>query len=74
VQKTYIQQPVESGEITALARLARSEEEAFFQRNPHAAEHYRDRLVAVALCQGAAMQFLGRGYGTMTLTYTSSIG
>jgi hypothetical protein len=61
--KRYFQRPVGRSELAALESLARSEEVAFFERNPHLVEPYRDRLVAVALCQGAALQFLGLGYG-----------
>lgn len=50
-------------ELRALASLASLEEARFFQRNPHLIAPYRNRLVAVALCQGAALQYLGRGYG-----------
>jgi hypothetical protein len=55
MSKTYLQQPVTALELRDLARLAREEEDAFFARNP--------QLVAAALCQGAALQFVGRGYG-----------
>lgn len=59
----HIQKPVGEDEIEALVRLATEEERAFFVRNPHLVEFYGDRLILVALCQGAALQFLGRGYG-----------
>lgn len=61
--KTYIQRPVTQHELEALARIAVAEEEAFFARNRHLVEPYRRRLLAIALCQGAAMQYIGRGYG-----------
>ena len=61
--KTYIHQPVGSSELRALAELATAEEAAFFERNPHLELSYRGRLIAVGLCQGAALQYLGRGYG-----------
>ncbi len=35
----------------------------FFDRNPHLARHYRRRLLAIALCQGAANQYIRRGRG-----------
>jgi hypothetical protein len=63
MSKTYLQQPVAALELRDLARLAREEEAAFFARNPQLVAWYRDRLVAAALCQGAALQFVGRGYG-----------
>jgi len=59
----YLQRPVADAELRDLAALAESEEEAFFTRNPHLAEPYRSRLLLAALCQGAALQYLGRGYG-----------
>jgi hypothetical protein len=57
--KTYIHEPVGRPELSALAHLAREEERAFFERNPHLLKPYRNRLVAAALCQGAALQYLG---------------
>jgi hypothetical protein len=50
-------------ELRALARLAELEERSFFSRNPHLVKTYRRRLLLVALCQGAALQYLGNGYG-----------
>jgi hypothetical protein len=61
--KTYVQQQVGEVELRGLAALAQQEESDFFVRNPHLSEPYRDRLIAAALCQGAALQFVGRGYG-----------
>jgi len=61
--KTYINQPVGQQELEALVEIGRIEEEAFLARNPHLVEPYRGRLLATALCQGAALQFLRRGYG-----------
>ena len=61
--KTYVQQEVTTVELRDLATLARQEESEFFVRNPHLSEPYRDRLIAAALCQGAALQFMGCGYG-----------
>jgi hypothetical protein len=61
--KHYVQHPVGRAELQALTTLAKAEEAAFFERNPHLVRPYRDRLIAVALCQGAALQYLRRGYG-----------
>jgi len=61
--KRYIHQPVALAELESLQALATDEEGAFFDRNPHLVRPYRNRLLLVALCQGAALQFLGRGYG-----------
>lgn len=63
VSKRYVNQPVSREELRALAALAREEEQAFFERNTHLSDLYRRRLVAGALCQGAALQYLGVGYG-----------
>ena len=60
----YINKPVTLKELRDLAKHARMEEKAFFiTRNPHLVESYRQRLILVSLCQGAALQFLGCGYG-----------
>jgi hypothetical protein len=64
MSKRYIQRTVGQAEIESLATIAKNEEADFFKRNPHLVEPYRSRLAAVALCQGgAALQYLGRGYG-----------
>jgi hypothetical protein len=59
----YIQLPVGKGELRSLVALAKAEEKAFFHRNPHTIRTYRNRLLVVALCQGAALQYVGCGYG-----------
>ena len=59
----YINQSVTVRELRDLARLAAVEEEAFFVSNPHLSKPYQQRLILVALCQGAALQYLGCGYG-----------
>jgi hypothetical protein len=61
--KHYVQRPVGRSELQVLITLAKAEEAAFFKRNPHLVRPYRDRLIVVALCQGAALQYLRRGYG-----------
>lgn len=63
MENSYINQPVTSNELLSLAKLAIAEEEAFFTRNSHLVEPYRKRLILAALCQGAALQYLGCGYG-----------
>lgn len=60
---TYINRPVGVVELRALAELAMAEDADFFARNPHLVAPYRDRLLVAALCQGAALQYLGQGYG-----------
>ena len=59
----YINRPVGRAELEDLSALATKEEEEFFLRNPHLVSAYHDRLIAVALCQGSALQYLERGYG-----------
>ena len=59
----YINRSVTQDELQDLATLAIAEEKAFFERNPHLIKFYRQRLILVALCQGAALQYLGCGYG-----------
>ena len=63
MENSHINQPVTSNELRSLAKLAIAEEKAFFLRNPHLVGPYWQRLILVALCQGAALQYLGRGYG-----------
>jgi hypothetical protein len=63
VSKIYVHLPVRSAELLDLVGLSKQEENAFFARNPRLSAPYRDRLLAVALCQGAALQYLGRGRG-----------
>jgi len=63
LSKVYVDQPVGRTELRALREIASEEEVAFFRRNPHLEALYRRRLLLIALCQGAALQFLGRGYG-----------
>jgi len=63
VSKHYIHRPVGLSELRSLTQLGLQELDAFFTRNPHLTAPYRDRLLAIALCQGAARQFLGCGHG-----------
>lgn len=59
----YLNQAVTDNELRDLVVLARNEEQAFFSRNPHLMDLYQGRLVLIALCQGAALQYIGSGYG-----------
>lgn len=61
--KHYTQRAVGHAELRSLLKLAHAEERAFFNRNPHLARPYQRPLLAVALCQGAALQYIGRGHG-----------
>jgi hypothetical protein len=63
MEKQYSQRPVGRAELKSLVKLAHVEEKAFFKRNPHLVPSYRSRLLAVALCQGAALQRIGCGKG-----------
>jgi len=46
--------------LAALRELALIEREAFFSRNPHLTRPYKGRLLAIALCQGAAQHFVDK--------------
>jgi hypothetical protein len=61
--KAYIDRAVGVRELRTLCHLARTEEQEFFRRNEHLVPLYRERLLAITLCQGAALQYLGQGYG-----------
>ena len=63
MKKPYLQRPVGRAELKSLVELVHIEEKAFFKRNPHLIKPYRNRLLAVALCQGAALQRIGCGKG-----------
>ena len=61
-ETSYINQPVTARELRDLAKLAAVEEKAFFVRNPHLSKPYQQRLLLVALCQGAALQYLVKDF------------
>jgi hypothetical protein len=63
VVTAYIDRPVGQRELRDLRHLAVTENARFFKRNPHLIEPYANRLIGVALCKGAALQYLGCGYG-----------
>jgi len=50
-------------DLRRLAQLSSGCVDAFFVRHPRWAGEYRDRLLALTLCQGAADHYLGRGCG-----------
>lgn len=54
---------IRSKHLKRLAAIADTERQAFFDRNPRQIDRYRDRYLCTALCQGAALHFLGRGDG-----------
>lgn len=51
-------EPICISDLSRLGELAAGDRASFFRRNPDTARLYADRLVAVALCQGAALHFL----------------
>jgi hypothetical protein len=55
--------PIEVEHLKLLARLATEERDAFFVRNSGQVGIHKDRFLAAALCQGAALHYLGRGNG-----------
>ncbi len=50
--------PIEHSDLQRLAEIARKDREDLFKRHPKRAEAYRDRVLCVALCQGAATHLL----------------
>jgi len=49
--------------LRALAEIAEKERNDFFTRNPRQIAFYKNRFLAAALCQGAALHYLGLGNG-----------
>jgi hypothetical protein len=45
-------------DLERLAQVALEDQAAFFRRNPDIAAVYRDRLLCVSLCQGAALHYI----------------
>jgi len=45
-------------DLDRLGTLASEDRERFFSRNPEISNLYRDRILCVALCQGAALHFV----------------
>ncbi|MCZ7546276.1 MAG: hypothetical protein M5R40_23340 [Anaerolineae bacterium] len=50
--------PIEREDLIALAEIARRDREDYFQRKPAIAELYAQRVLCIALCQGAALHFI----------------
>jgi len=63
MHETYIHRAVGQAELESLVSVTIAEEVHFFARNPHLVQPYRSRLICACLCQGAALQYLGRGHG-----------
>jgi hypothetical protein len=49
---------IEVGDLERLAFLCREDREAFFSRHPGWQRLYTDRILCVALCQGAALHYV----------------
>lgn len=56
-------EPITPIVLKLLAGIAETERKAFFRRNPAGADAYKGRFVASALCQGAALHYIGLGTG-----------
>lgn len=50
--------PIDDATLERLATIADNDREAFFRRNPRWDRLYRDRVLCVALCQGAALHYI----------------
>jgi hypothetical protein len=50
--------PIEHSDLQRLAEIARKYREEYFKAHPEWAEAYRDRVLCIALCQGAAKHFI----------------
>ena len=57
------QEKIRSEDLRRLAKLAQQDLDAFFGRKRKTAQLYRSRLLALALCQGAAEHFVRLGHG-----------
>jgi hypothetical protein len=51
-------EPITRGELDRLAQIARADREDRFERKPRWRLLYRPRVLAVALCQGAALHYI----------------
>lgn len=49
---------ISKSDLRKLAALAAADNEDFFHRNPLVGRHYRNRLLCIALCQGAALHYV----------------
>jgi len=56
-------EPIADADLGTLAALAVQDREEFFARNPRWGQLYGDRLLCVALCQGAGLHFVDRTTG-----------
>jgi hypothetical protein len=51
-------EPIHREDLVRLAAIARADRDELFHRNPGLGSAYRDRVLIVALCQGAALHYL----------------
>jgi hypothetical protein len=49
---------ITNNDLRVLADIARKDREDLFHRNPDLGKIFRDRIICVALCQGAALHYL----------------
>jgi hypothetical protein len=54
---------IKGEDLARLGRLGAEDREKFFSRNPKLERLYRDRILCVALCQGAALHFVDEKNG-----------
>ena len=54
---------IETSDLERLALLARQDREEFFSRYPRWQQLYSDRILCVALCQGAAVHYVNEENG-----------
>jgi hypothetical protein len=50
--------PITTSDLERLLDLAKQDRQQFFARHPGWAEHYADRVLGTALCQGAAWHYV----------------
>ncbi len=54
---------IEESDLERLALLSREDRDEFFSRQPRWQQLYANRLLCVALCQGAAVHYVDGRYG-----------
>lgn len=52
------QEPIDEADLARLAQIAGEDQADLFQRKPELGHLYGDRLLCVALCQGAALHYV----------------
>jgi hypothetical protein len=55
--------PLTIDDLRQLKELALKEHDDFFRRNPHLEKAYRNSLIAICLCQGAALHYINPTVG-----------